>query len=834
MWLMKHHQITLIATLAVAVSFFIASVQADADVEFLDGLRKRRLFSLAESHCLSRLGDDQLDDGQRAQLTIELIRIHSAHAINSVPDERDSIWQKAYAAADQFIIRQPNNPRLILVRVQQALAYQAHGQLVRQELEAGAALAGAREKALTELRQAAKLLEEIDKDLTKEIPLRRRKRDSDKELSADELFSLQNNVRYQLARTYRNRALCYDPESIDRIDALTRVIEQNEELLSQVPIEDPLRMDIQLESIICQRLLGKYEDAQRNLTAVQSSASHTEQQLLARAELIRLELAQQRMQVVQSIMAQGRQIDGEMSAELDFAFLEALQAFARDSAEEKEVADWQKKAVTMARVIEASHGAYWSRRANLLLVGSAGGGGTQDLEILIRVADNFYVKQQYDEAIQAYEKAAAQAATNHDAEQSFALLYKAALVEHGRKRNSAAVIRLRKLSLAMSSYAKAPDAHLLAAWLVSQLAAQESDYLALYTELLEEHVTSWPEWPSADKARMWLARLRQYERAWNEAIDIYLEVSPNSDQYTAAIEAAARCSRELFAQLRSEGQPFESQAKLSAQRFEDLIYDENRHLPNSWTDAQRTAAVAAAKIRLQFISNDHATAGTILEAAVKAAGDAPESWRTEVRSLLVVALAGQPSRRSDASQLLKSVADGSPGQLLGMLDGLTRIGASARKEARVEIAKLQLDAITALQPVQSKLSDTAKLRLNRINADALAASGNLTEALSHYESLAKVHPRNGQIQEGYAELLLESGDKSLLEKSLVKWREIDRGSRPQSERWYRAKYSVALCHYRLGDKQRTVQLIEYLKITPPGLEKTSLKPQFEALLRQAK
>jgi len=822
--------------LAVAFSFLVAPVFAkNVDAEFLEGLRKRRLFSLAESHCLSRLADDQLDDQHRSKLTIELIRVHTAHAVNSVPGDREKIWQKAHTAADQFTVRHPNNPRLILVRVQNALAYLAHGQLVRQEVEAGAALAGAREKALIELREAAKLLEEIDKELTKDFPLRRRTKDSDGELSANELHSLQNNVRFQLARTYRNRALCYDADSIDRIDALTRVTEQNLELLNYVPVEDPLRTDIQLESIICLRLLGKYEDAQRNLTAVQSSAPRIDKQLLARAELIRLELAQDRMQVVRSVLAQGRQINGKISADLDFAFLEAFQAFAGSTTEKKEAAEWQKKAVAMARVIEASHGAYWARRANLLLVSSAGNGGAmQDLEILVRVADNFYVKKQFDEAILAYEKAAAEAAKHRDLEQSFALLYKAALVEHGRKRSSAAVVRLRKLSLSMESNAKAPDAHLLASWLVSQLAAEESGYVAFYTELLEEHITSWPESPSADKARMWLARLRQHEQAWNEAIDIYLEVSPNSDQYTAAIEAAARCSRELFAQLRSRGQPFESQAKLSAQRFEDLIYDEDRQLPDKWTDAQRTAAVAAAKIRLQFISNDHAAASVILEAALKGATDAPGSWQTDVRLLLVVALAGQTSRRSEATKLLKSVGDGSPGQLLGMLDGLTTVGALARKEAKVGIANLQLDAIAVLRPVQSKLSDADELRLNRINADALAASGNLTEAITLYESLAKQHPRNGQLQEGYATLLLEGGDKSMLEKALIKWREIDRGSRPQSERWYRSKYSVALCHYRLGDKKRTVQLIEYLRITPPGLEQTSLKSQFEELLRQAK
>ncbi len=810
-------------------------IASSEDAKFIEGLRQRRVYSLAESYCRGRLADDQLEDRLRSQLTIELIRVASSQAINSPPADRPTIWKKAHDAADEFIIRGRENPRHILVRVQKALTHLAHGQLVRQELEAGAAGSGATETALSELRAAARLLGDIDKELTKEIPLRRRTTD-DQQLTAEELRSLQNNVQYQLARALRNRALCYPAESVDRIDSLTRVSEQHVELLRRLSDEDPLRWKVRIESVVCQRQLGRFEGARKTLTALVAAVPPIDIQLLARAEAARLELSQDRPKVALSVLAQGRQIGGQASPELDFAHLETYDVFARATADDEvESGDWQKKSVAMARLIEHTHGPYWARRANLLLIRSAGSGsGSHDLEILVRVADDFYVKKQHDEAIQAYDKAAQQAQRIRNAEQAFTLYYKAALVEHARRRHAQASDRLRDLALEMKAHPKASDTHLLAAWNTSQLVAKVPASLADYTDLLEEHITTWPGRPSANKARMWLARLREHQRTWTEAIDLYLEVTPDFEQYASAIESAARCSQKHFAELKASGEDTAAQARITAARFEDLIFDDEGKLPATWTDTQRTAALSAGKIRLQFATDDHAAAGKILGAALKSSSDTPKSWQTSVRALLVVALAGQPTRRREAANQLTALAGSSPQQLIEILDGLAAIAKTARTETTAAIARLQLDAISTIAKDGVKLDETRQLHLDRIKAGALAASGQNTDALTLYEELAKQNPRNGQIQEAYAQQLLASTDKRHWEKAINQWRIVDRGSRQHTPRWYQAKYSIALAYFKLGDKKRAAQLIQYLKITPPGLEKTNLKREFELLLQRSR
>ena len=51
-----------------------------------------------------------------------------------------------------------------------------------------------------------------------------------------------------------------------------------------------------------------------------------------------------------------------------------------------------------------------------------------------------------------------------------------------------------------------------------------------------------------------------------------------------------------------------------------------------------------------------------------------------------------------------------------------------------------------------------------------------------------------------------------------------------SERWYRAKYGVALSQYKLGQKEEAARLIRYLKLSARGFDQSPLAPKFQELL----
>ena len=100
----------------------------------------------------------------------------------------------------------------------------------------------------------------------------------------------------------------------------------------------------------------------------------------------------------------------------------------------------------MAKFIEQNHGAYWARRAELLLVRIGEGSGDGSMEILGRTADDLYRKGRHDDAIAAYDKASDAARQAGDAKRAFEFRYKAALVEQGRGEHDDACRRFQRLA----------------------------------------------------------------------------------------------------------------------------------------------------------------------------------------------------------------------------------------------------------------------------------------------------------------------------------------------------------------------------------------------------
>jgi len=838
------------AAFAVALAACAASVSAErfhtgSDDRYLNGLRERRLFSLVEAYCRQRLGDNELSDAERADLTAELIRGHAFHALHLPAAERAQQWQKAHEVADDFLTRYASNPRAVLIRIQKGLTHLARGELLRQELEADAGRPGIRDLALQEIRQAARQLEEIDEDLTRELPRRSGRQLDEGEISYDEMFALQSNLRFQLARVYRNRALCYPAGSVDRIDALTRAIEKHESLLRRLAKDDPLRWDVELERIACERGLGHLGMARQLLIGLQSEPVPENVVLRARTEAIRLELAAGRPEKALEIARKGREANGKGLADLDFAILETYNAFADSAKTKQEAAQWRDKSVALQQLIEQLHGPYWGRRATLLVVRSAAEtGDVKNLQVLIKLAEEAWRKRNHDDAVRAFEKAGQQAEQIGDAQQAFVLKYKAALVEQERKRHSEAAAKLGRLARQMKSHPQASQAHLLATWNAAQLVRTDPTSLPQYVELLEEHLATWPIDKSANTVRQWLARLREHEQAWNEALDIYLETAPTSDEFSEAVRRAGNCALRHLQQLRDANGPVETQAEVFAERLETVIYDDNGQLLQTWSPAGRSAALAAGKLRLQYANKGYDKASVYLQAALDGSPDAGPSWKSAIRSLLVVALASQQGRSGEAGVVLEQIAGGSIDELFQMTVALSPIRDASDAASKANIAKLQLKAIALLSGKTSQLGAAEQLRLARVRAGALAAAGSREQAIRAYRQLAKENPDNGTIQKEYGDLLLIGKDKSSLEGALDQWRVIGKRSKPRSGRWYQSKYNIALAQYKLANlfraqspkqaseyQSKAARMLRFLKDTPPGWEQSRLKGEFERLLQ---
>jgi hypothetical protein len=79
---------------------------------------------------------------------------------------------------------------------------------------------------------------------------------------------------------------------------------------------------------------------------------------------------------------------------------------------------------------------------------------------------------------------------------------------------------------------------------------------------------------------------------------------------------------------------------------------------------------------------------------------------------------------------------------------------------------------------------------------------------------------------------MAAGDAKSLREALDHWRFIERRTPSGSPEWFRAKFWIALCHERLGDKQQAARVVTVLAGLHPDLGGPALKAKFESLLKR--
>jgi tetratricopeptide (TPR) repeat protein len=803
------------------------------DQQFVDGLRQRRLFSLAESFCLERLDTPQQNATDTVHWSIELIRIHAGQAVNTVGAARDTAWEKAADIARQFEIGNPDHPRLPLVQVQAALALLAQGELFRMEAEIGATPDEALALARTTIRAAANKLEAIDEHLTQAIPLASRNARQPGALTAAELSSLQQNVRYQWARALRNQALCYPAGSTDRVAALTQTAKKLELPLQILPAADPLVARIKIDQSICLRLLGELQTAATMLNGLDTVDQPAAIRLLARAESIRLLVTARKLDEAVKTLDKGRAINGTDSPELDFAYLEVYVAkwrLAGSSTGADDAVEWEKRSIATLEFIEQTHGPYWGRRAELLLVGANQRAGSGNVNILVRAARDLYLKGRLDDAVVAYDRAVGVAAADGDTKQSFALAYKAALIEQQRKRHSEARRRFRELAQSQATNPLASNAHLLAIVNLAQEARADSSLLSNYGAWLNEHLRMWPSSESADTARLWLGQLHEARQEWELAVGNFSAITFSSDHSLVAVSSSRRCWSAWLEVLGADGQPVEEVAQSAIQYLDTVIRRNESKLPDQWGPLDGECLVSLARIHLRYLRSNTDQVEQLLRVAIENAQEVAV-WRNAARSLLVLAVLRKANGQREAQRLLQEIGDTSTDQLLELLAGIEHAAADAPQLA-ASIGTLERDIADRLLRADQQLEPGQLLRVSLIRAAALVKLGDADAALEAYAALARHHTNQAMVQVAYAEQLLLSNDREPLRLALSQWRRIAAKTRPRTARWFRAKYSIALTHFKLGDKMAAAKLIRYLQATE-DLAVSGLDAEFRDLLKRS-
>ena len=236
---------------------FCCCVTACADPQdetaLLEGLQQRGLFSLVEYQCRSKINDPASSANQNG-MDGSLINAFSQNALRHPSDQREPYWKRARDTAADFVAKHPNDPLVIPVKLQAALVLSANGELLRLESTISKSAGVQREYSRDQLRLATRALSELDIEIRDFLPQVNQEATED-QLSQAELLSIQQNLQYQFARTYRNQANTYADGTNDQIASLQRAITALKKPLTQLADEDPLVANIYLALLACHREL---------------------------------------------------------------------------------------------------------------------------------------------------------------------------------------------------------------------------------------------------------------------------------------------------------------------------------------------------------------------------------------------------------------------------------------------------------------------------------------------------------------------------------------------------------------------------------------------------
>lgn len=455
--------------------------------------------------------------------------------------------------ADEF------SSRPLFREIQQALDTVSRAELAREAAtltgQPGPQLENARKlcrNAITDLRQLETKLTQLLRETYETRPSRRK----ENAWTTRELESLTRNLQVQLARAYRNQAMCYDAGSIDRLNALSLALQRLPEIVTQ-PIDDTSVWRARVEQVACLRLLNKLAAAQQFAAKWLDSSPPKTFAARLQSEQIRLALAnqapEQALKLVDTIAADTQR---ESLAELDDAVLAALLA-AQDLADPAQSTRLIKRATAQLTRIANLHGPYWQRRAQFRF-GQAMQSrmDSNDPQLLAYAAASLYAAAEYDQAVAAYDRIATLHQTNGDRDKQFSALSTAAAIVREQQQTSEARNRFRQLALDHPAHEQAADMHLVAVGLAAKElrqapAADRAEVFDLYRELINEHLQQWPGGSTAKQVKAWQQRIqtpalnrqqarRLAERGQREpALSLYRQLAADSPEDLAIQEELA-------------------------------------------------------------------------------------------------------------------------------------------------------------------------------------------------------------------------------------------------------------------------------------------------------
>ena len=777
-------------------TLFAQNIFDAREQSLVGGLRDRELFDLAESHCSNFLQRENLTPSDHASIAIERIRIKTAQARTA--EDRESVWQAVDQVATTFFTSQDDNPKSVLVGLQQSLAHVSFASRMQQELEARIGDERQRTLGLQQLALARNSLDRTRQETINTLQAQANQTITADMLTSEQLRNLKTNLEYQQAVVNLTSAQLADASTeagkLDRIDSLGRVPDQLASVRGAVAQSSELWWRTWIQEAVCRRMLGEHNKAKRILDSLGGNGRPKSVDAMLLREKVELSIAVGDSGQMQQLAddATKQRHDPETEVALIRLFVAAGDI---DSASK------------LVSKVAISYGPWWARRSDIALLSgsdkstSAGNAAVKSASsgLLFEAAENAEKNGDLDAAADGYLAVAESQFSEGDRSAGLATTVRAALVFEKQKQHSRAAEVLLKPARAYRNEESSPSIFLRGCWNLSR--AESPQYVAE----LEAMIRTWPLSKSTDQARYWLSASQLSKKKYADTFKTLLGVQPGFQQTAAAISLARSAARRQLTATQSAGRP----TRILAGRLNDdwSLFFDSRLKPN-----QPAVAIAMAELSLGWAAEDQAKT---LQRMI-GVDDLPAA-KGNLEFQYLVALLDQQQSAARMAQAESLPFDGPTVErvlrLINRMKGSAQLG-----EIKLRIAS---DALSKIKVDDAKL----KRRFHSAQASALVTLGRQGEAEAIYREMTKADPKN---QTAIVELarLLDG------EQALQAWRKVAARTAAHSKIWYESKLNIARLLHETGKSPEAVKMLKYIKAVPPGWEKSDFKPAFEKLLRE--
>ena len=828
-----------ICFIAFAILFSFGSTEAVAQiyeqspaareaVQVIQGLRQRRLFELVDIYVAERMAAESMNELDKATVVLEAIQAKVTQTTSVTGESREQAFQQALAMATDFENSFPEHPRKLLVDLQVALAHLAHGNLIRQEIDAEMVPDENRTVALEQFRQATSLLRGIEKQIDKQLPIARNRSLAAGELTPDQLTNLKNGVRYRIATVNLAKAQLYDADdSLNRTDALNQVLSRLNDVTTNSNPSLPLWWEAQISRAKTYRLTGQRSQLETLFRQLPDTPPQQSLDVQVLTERILTSIQFEQPKSWPDLLNKSKTVK-KATPNLQLSVLQLLMAQAnRASASEKQ--QWQTSATEMVDQIERSHGRYWGRRAEILLVGSVQPTTGQPVAaseygILVRQGDAAFRRKNFDDAIKAFSKAVSFATDAKDPQQALVMAVRLSQCHEQLQQHDQAAEKLFITSEQFPTNESAAQIHLRGCWnLLKSLGDKQDEAVSK----LQTHIANWPDQESSNQTRLWLGNIYQKSGDWRLATKTYTEIESASPRIKEAIRFVGPSAEQWIRSQRDSGADW----KASAREFASWISKKiglSGSKPPALNGASAGLLAPMLDVGLPAGAVSASKAVEWLEVALANSGSQDLSNQLLVRLVYAKAtLAVEQRSREDAVSELN--------ETIGKLPADAQLLKGCLSRLKQDFSTHQLQSISgSVLLLCDRAMQDPKLKNREFWTIERAIAGTTQERsdsnINALKELAAKYPKSLRIQLTYARGLNELSDSQ--KTALQQWRIIAAQVESGSDSWLEAKYNVIRLMVETGQQAEAKKLAQFLSITSADWKKSQWLVKLQPLLRE--